>query len=67
MVAGMTRGTYSHQQPGKAIPGSPGLGCSGRMGLRGRGLLGTGVLKALSCTLTPDSGEHAQWPPGVAL
>lgn len=66
METGMTHGTYSHQQHGKAIPGGPGFGCSGRMGYRGRGLLGMGVLNALSCILTQDSGEHTPWPPGEA-
>lgn len=54
-MAGMTSCTYSHQLRGKSIPGSPGLGCSGRVGLRGRGLLGSGVPNALPGVLTQEN------------
>lgn len=40
MMARMTSGTQGHQQHGKSVSGSPGLGCSGRVGLRDRGPAG---------------------------
>lgn len=58
MVAGMTGPPKTTSSMGKQSLGVQALAAGTE------GLLGTEVLNVLLCTLTSDSGDQKQWPPG---